>query len=512
MWPKRDLRMGEDIIFSPLKFRNLEVKNRIFRSNVSGRYDNEDGSLTQARINFETKFARGGVGAIISSFAPVTMRGRIVANYATIHRDDQIPLWAKLGEAVHRHGAKYILQLSHSGRQQDLPGISNQHRKTLSSTAEPESLHGFPCEAMTPSEIDETIGAFAKGAWRAREAGLDGVELHAANGYLFTQFLSSGINDRTDRYGGSLENRARFLIEVVEAIRAEVGSRFHLQVKTNGADYNNVLPWKHEGNTLGDAIEVCKRLEAAGADAIHVSIGSLFPHPLNPPGDFSYETIAATYDVMLSAGTRTLLNYFFFRYPPLRPIFHWMWFRMKKGRPIEAVSLEEARAIKRAVTIPVISTGGYQDAATIRRIITDGACDAVSMARALIANNDLVQLYAAGKDMPDRPCTHCNKCLLNVIKNPLGCYELSRFGGDYDAMIEEILSVFRTHPELVVPGDEALREASRDVNTVALARQISIDPPVTAVQSELRKSWRRAIVALLAIAAAALLVFSCSLH
>jgi len=107
------------------------------------------------------------------------------------------------------------------------------------------------------------------------------------------------------------------------------------------------------------------------------------------------------------------------------------------------------------VRIPVISTGGYQSAATIRRIIGEGACDAVSMARALIANNDLVQRYAAGEDMPDRPCTYCNKCLLNVVKNPIGCYESSRFGGDYDAMVEEILSVYRPHPELVT-SDQAL--------------------------------------------------------
>jgi len=447
--------MSEDIIFTPLRFRSLEVKNRIFRSNVSGRFDNEDGSVTQARINWESKFARGGVGAVISSFTPVTMAGRIVANYATIHRDDYIPLWAKLGEAVHTHGAKFILQLSHSGRQLDLPGISNQHRRPLSSTNARETLHGFPCRAMTSQEIDATIEAFAQGAWRAREAGLDGVELHAANGYLITQFLSSGINDRSDRYGGSLQNRARFLIEIIQAIRARVGSSFHVQVKTNGADYNNVIPWEREGNTLADAVEVCKWIEAAGADAIHVSIGSLFPHPLNPPGEFSFETVVASYDTMLSAGSRTLLNYLLFRYRLLRPIFRWVWFRMKKGRPVEGVSLEEARAIKRAVRIPVISTGGYQSAATIRRIIGEGACDAVSMARALIANNDLVQRYAAGEDMPDRPCTYCNKCLLNVVKNPIGCYESSRFGGDYDAMVEEILSVYRPHPELVT-SDQAL--------------------------------------------------------
>src|SRR5215813_1951069 len=201
--------MTEDVIFTPLKFRNLTVKNRIFRSNISGRFDNEDGSLTQTRINWECKFAAGGVGAIISSYVPVLMEGRIIADYATVHRDDFIPLWERLGAAVHRFDCKYIMQLSHSGRQMDFPGVYNSHRPALSSTSRKESLHGFLCRAASKAEIDHLVEAFAAGAWRAREAGLDGVELHAANGYLFTQFLSSGINDRTDEYGGSLQNRAR---------------------------------------------------------------------------------------------------------------------------------------------------------------------------------------------------------------------------------------------------------------------------------------------------------------
>ena len=131
------------------------------------------------------------------------------------------------------------------------------------------------------------MSAFAAGAWRAREAGLDGVELHAANGYLFTQFLSSGINDRTDEYGGHARNRARFLLEVIRAIRARVGRDFHLQVKLSAVDRNNVIPWEKKGNVLADTVEVAKWCESEGADAIHVSTGSLFPHPLNPPGDFS---------------------------------------------------------------------------------------------------------------------------------------------------------------------------------------------------------------------------------
>ena len=143
---------------------------------------------------------------------------------------------------------------------------------------------------MTRGEIDHTVKAFARAAWRAREAGLDGVELHAANGYLFTQFLSSGINDRTDEYGGSLANRARFLLDVIEAIRAEVGSAYHLQVKLSAVDRNNVVPWEGKGNTLEESVQVARWCEAAGADAIHVSTGSLFPHPLNPPGEFAFET------------------------------------------------------------------------------------------------------------------------------------------------------------------------------------------------------------------------------
>jgi len=125
----------KDVIFTPLKFNNLEVKNRIFRSSVSGRFDNEDGSLTQTRINWECKFAKGGIGAIISSYVPVLMEGRIIAGYATIHRDDFIPYWQKLGNAVHSFDCKFIMQLSHSGRQMDVPGVHNYARPTLSATS-----------------------------------------------------------------------------------------------------------------------------------------------------------------------------------------------------------------------------------------------------------------------------------------------------------------------------------------------------------------------------------------
>jgi 2,4-dienoyl-CoA reductase-like NADH-dependent reductase (Old Yellow Enzyme family) len=445
--------MSDDVIFTPLKFRNLEVKNRIFRSSVSGRFDNEDGSLTQTRINWECKFAKGGIGAIISSYIPVLMEGRIIAGYATVHRDAYIPLWQKLGEAVHSFGCKFIMQLSHSGRQMDIPGVHNYARPALSSTSRKESLHGFLCRAMTLAEIHHTIDAFAQGAWRAREAGLDGVELHAANGYLFTQFLSSGINDRKDEYGGSLNNRARFLLDVIQAIRAKVGSGFHLQVKISAVDHNNVVPWEKKGNTLEESVQIARWCETAGADAIHASTGSLFPHPLNPPGDFSFETIAATYDAMISSGMSTMRNYFLFRYPLLRPIFRWIWFRMKRGRPVEGVGIDEARAIKAAVKIPVLSTGGWQTASKIRDAINSGACDGVAIARSLIANPDLPRFWADGLDLPPSPCTYCNRCLLNAPKNPMGCYEPLRFP-NHDAMVDQLMTIYNTHPVLQVPKPE----------------------------------------------------------
>jgi len=446
--------MTEDVIFTPLQFRRLTVKNRIFRSSISGRFDNEDGSLTQTRINWECKFAAGGIGAIISSYVPVLMEGRIIAGYATIHRDDFIKLWERLGQAVHQFDCKFIVQLSHSGRQMDLPGVHNQHRPSLSSTSRKESLHGFPCRAMSKAEIDQVIAAFAAGAWRAREAGLDGVELHAANGYLFTQFLSSGINDRRDEYGGSLQNRARFLLDAIAAIRAKVGRDFHLQVKLSAIDRNNVIPWEGKGNSLADTIEVAKWCETAGADALHVSSGSLFPHPLNPPGDFDFETIATTYDAMISSGASCFRNFLLFRYRLLRPIFKLLWFRMKRGLPIEGVSLDECRAIKAAVKIPVINTGGYQSADFIRRAIESEACDGVAIARSLVANNDLARQWRAGRDLPERPCTYCNKCLLNAPKNPMGCYELSRFPSR-EAMVDELMTIYRTRATLNLPPVDA---------------------------------------------------------
>ncbi|MGH2415868.1 MAG: NADH:flavin oxidoreductase, partial [Microcystaceae cyanobacterium] len=373
---------------------------------------------------------------------------------------------------------------SHSGRQRDIAGVENKD-VAVSSTKTADFFHGILCRSMSKDEIKTIVKAFGRGAWRAKQAGLDGVELHGANGYLITQFLSSGINDRTDEYGGSLKNRARFLLEICDAVRQEVGDNFHFQVKISAEDFNDALfPWEKSGNKLEDTLQVCQWItEEGGVDAIHVSVGSLFPHPLNPPGTFPLDGKYATdkasnsYDTMLSSGTDTVRNEFLFRYRAFQGIFEWLWYRIPnqvyknpnliKGdaiksedldpgfrRFVSAADVEEklarfqgrnigySREVKKNVKVPVICTGGFQQASFIRKAINEGYCDAVSMARMLVANNDLANQFAEGRDVAKAPCTYCNKCLLNVLENPLGCYEPARYGDDYDEMIRCIMTVY----------------------------------------------------------------------
>jgi 2,4-dienoyl-CoA reductase-like NADH-dependent reductase (Old Yellow Enzyme family) len=444
------------LIFSPLQFRNLTVKNRLFRSNLSGMFDEYSGYGGHTRLNWEEKFAKGGVGAIISSYTPVAVRGRILIRYAMIDDDDKIPFWCEVGKRVHHYDCRFLMQLSHSGRQQDMGGVENLFNKGLSSTSQTDFFHGLLARAMTVSEIHQVVEQFAQGARRARKAGLDGVELHGANGYLITQFLSSGINDRTDDYGGPVENRARFVLEIVRAIRREVGQDFHLQMKINGVDHNNWLyPWKKKGNTLEDTLTICKMLldDGKGVDAFHISSGSTFPHPRNPPGDISIKNLVRWYGGMLSAGVRTHFNYAVFDNPIGGRLFQWLW-RFRRGKVIEGINAAYARCLRDEIakidaSVKFLCTGGFQHAANIAGVIRNGSCDGVSIGRPLIANNDLPEiLRTANGPTRQRECTYCNKCLLNDLANPLGCYEVSRFDGDtfeekWEALIKDVMSVYQ---------------------------------------------------------------------
>jgi 2,4-dienoyl-CoA reductase (NADPH2) len=436
--------MSVETIFEPLRLGPLSVRNRILRSSVSGRFDTYDGSGTQARIDWDAKFARGGVGAIISSNAPIDPRGLIVPGYALIHDDDTIPFWREVGRRVHEHGCRYILQIVHAGRERILAPFGE--RTALSATSRREPLSGFPAERMTVQEIQDVVEAFAAASRRARDAGLDGVELAGANGMLFTQFLSSAINDRTDAYGGSLDNRARFALDVVRAIRAEVGPDFCLGFKISVREHlNELLPWLRSGNTLEESVQVCRWLEDAGVDYLHVSVGGGFPHPRNPAGRYPTEEVVLTYDTVLSSGKHTFRNYVVFRTWPLKRGFRWWWERAAKRIGVEGINLAESRAVKQAVAIPVLCTGGFQTASTIAAAIERGDCDAVTIARPLVANPELAHMFEQGLDRAPRPCTYCNRCLFQFLENPLGCYEEGRYDSR-EQMIEEILSVYRGAP------------------------------------------------------------------
>ena len=177
-------------------------------------------------------------------------------------------------------------------------------------------------------------------------------------------------------------------------------------------------------------------------DAIHVSTGSFFPHPRNPAGsDLPVEDLAKSYDTMISSGERTFANFLLF-HGMSGAIARDAWNRAAGPvDQIEGKNLNDTRAIKQAVTVPVICTGGFQTASVIVAALGRGDCDAVSMARPLIANNDLVEVFRRGQDRADKPCSYCNRCLVNVVENPLGCYDETRFESR-DAMVAQIMSVY----------------------------------------------------------------------
>jgi 2,4-dienoyl-CoA reductase-like NADH-dependent reductase (Old Yellow Enzyme family) len=222
-------------------------------------------------------------------------------------------------------------------------------------------------------------------------------------------------------------------------------------MKISATEHNNdlaFLKFEGKGNTVDDSIQVCRWLVDAGVDAVHVSTGSSFPHPKNPAGsDLPIDVLSKVYEQLASSGTHTFRNLLLFRGAVTGPIFKEQW--LHAGVPkdkIEGANLPDARKIKQAVTVPVLCTGGFQTASVIRDAITRGDCDAVSAARPLVANNDLVKQFQAGKDHPDKPCTYCNKCLVHVVEHPLGCYEESRFPGGREEMLAQVMSVFSPAP------------------------------------------------------------------
>lgn len=449
-----------DPIFQPLTINGLTLKNRVIRSSLGGRVDYYDGSMSEARIAWDRRFARGGVAAIVSSNAGIRTDGIAVPGYASIDHDRTIPSWRRLVDAVHEHDCRYIIQLHFSGRQRDLPRREYIDVLPPSATDRPDLLYGLRCRRMTIPEIRQLVHDYASAARRARDAGADGIEIVACNGYLLHQFLSSAINDRRDEYNGDLATRTRIVLEVLAAVRAEVGRDFFVSMKLSGRDEHNAYtaPFNRRvGNTIEDTAQVSRWLAAAGLDAIHLSQGDSFPHPLVPAGLLPMQESRYAMAAMYFEGRRARTTFRLSRFAWFRRLNEWNWGRRmpfkERGRlipeKVEGMSEHDAATLRAASGLPVICVGGWQTAGRIRDALQQGRCDVVSIARGLLANTDLVHQFAGGRDAPEQPCTYCNKCLVNALLQPLACWDETRFASR-DQMFAD---AYRVYQEAAVGAD-----------------------------------------------------------
>ena len=471
-------------VHEPIKIGDITIDNRIARSSIAGITCGEFGAVSRQRLALEVNFAKGGPGLIISSHVPILANGRVLPNYAMIDHDDRIKEWAEVVKAVEIAGSKFFMQLSHSGRQQDIGGVQNYHyadnrqnppkglarmftflRKSTrinppSPGSVPDSFHGLKGRKMTPQEMKEMAQEFVVAARRAKKAGVHGLELHSSNGYFFTQCISSAANDRTDEYGGELKNRFRFWKEVIEGIKNDPKTKdLPLIVKLSVIeDGRALMPWARKGNTVDESIQVAQWAEEAGADAIHVSAGDIFPHPLNPAGYLPTEMLRDTYAGLYTSGKNSKFNFKLLRSFPwllrlawerrlrkhLYPNF-WDYLRGKQPdaqspdagwRKLEGLLTDTARQIKQNLrSAKVLVTGGWQTLGAIQAGLQRGDFDMVTSARTWMANLDapgkIVAASKAGeKDWePANPCSLCNRCLVVAPKHAMMCLDSTRFAG-----------------------------------------------------------------------------------
>jgi 2,4-dienoyl-CoA reductase-like NADH-dependent reductase (Old Yellow Enzyme family) len=358
-------------LFEATKMGDLLLPNRFIRSATWEGLASETGQCTPELLDLMVALARGGVGLIFTGHAYVDSGGQATPRQLAANRDDCVDGLGVMTEAVHREGGRIMMQLSHAGLMAD-PGLTGIQPSGPSSG---EGMVKAPGLEMTIDQIQKAAEAFGKAARRAKEAGFDGVQIHAAHGYLLSQFLSPAYNRRNDEYGGSFENRARLTLEVVRGVRLTVGRYYPVLVKINSEDFLD------KGLTVEEFIKTGSLLVKAGVNAIEVSGGTVLSKRLVP--------------------FRKALTF----------------------ERDQAYFRKAARALKARVKAPVILVGGIRSYHVAERMVDEGIADYISMSRPFIREPMLIKRWQAG-DLRKASCISCNACLASArSKEGLYCVE-----------------------------------------------------------------------------------------
>ena len=350
-------------LFESTTLNGMVLKNRFVRSATFEAMADDDGVCKPELSELLVELAKGDVGLIIIGFAYVNQIGRSRPGQTGVYADKLIPALTDLTTNVHKAGGKIAIQIMHAG----CNSFCVPKGKKAIGPWPAKMPQDVECRAMTGDEIDETVADFVNAAVRAQKSGFDGVQIHGAHGYLLSQFLSPFFNKRTDDYGGSLENRARIVVEILRGIRSAVGSDYPVMIKINSDDY------LQGGFTVPDMLAVAAMLEAEGIDAIEVSGGT----HLSPAAcSFSRKTGIVPEDKEL---------YF----------------------------EQAARVYREKITVPLMLVGGTRSYSIAERVIDADLADYVSLCRPLIREPHLIRRWQAG-DTARAACISCNECFTPV--------------------------------------------------------------------------------------------------
>ena len=452
------------MIFEPITINAVRFENRILRSSVGGRTGNYDGTVTDVWKNFERRFAEGGVGGIISTTFHVNQDRLSPPQYPSIAGPKFVPYLKKYIAAIKAgNPCKYIVQIGDPGYS-TYSSLFPEEADAKSSSRGFDFAYGYnnSRREMSKPEIEKAIRDFADAAGRVQDAGADGLEITITKGYLIHQFLNPAINRRNDRWGGDADHRFEFLREIVAAVRGRIGADFLLGVRLSGEDLMAKplalallrIPWR-SGNGLPQMLDYARRLKGQ-VDYLHVVAGYGFPNPRDVAGDFPFDEVKMFFNSVrhLSAKAAVRAGLVNVLSPLLRPILGAGW------RYEEGINLGLARVFRKELGLPVIANGGFQRKSTMDAALRSGDCDMISMARSLIANPDLVRQFEAGRDLPEKCCSFCNKCVGRTGTSPLGCYDVRRFNDSQREMFEQIMEWNRPDPALPEAVPNALAAAT----------------------------------------------------